>query len=576
MYKLEIAAFNCALDDNGEYILDAKGNYIIHSSYSAYTAFRVSTTDIEAVLAHAEEFKANVANTTQLDKDVLKFPEDTGFSYKVIKSSNTGYIDDNGVLKKIPASTEPAFNVELKVEIKLKDASTTVRVPVTIQPAAAPTPTPTPTPSPTPSPSPGGTPTPAPSPQPKPTAGVNPSIPAVISKGQIKVEVGTSTEKNGIGITVSMKDEDLTNSIKSAGNSAAAFVLSVADTGSQQLKATISPSQVQVLAQAPAQSTLVVNSEGSSVSLPVSLMSTVPSGSGVEVVIAPDASKQVLFTSQAAGSSVLGSPVSYEVNVVSSQGSTPITASKTPIKRSFTVDGVVQPGTAGVLYEEAGVVHPVASVFAPQDNGTTIVKVSRPGFSTYAAVTRPVNFKDISASWAKTQIQSMASKLLINGTSAETFSPKANVTRAEFASILARSLGLTPQAKTTAVFTDVPSGAWYAADVAAAYEAGLIQGTGNGKFDPNAPLTREQLSVILSKAISLLNISTSNPSHTTYGDTTKVSGYAKDSVQTVTEAGLMQGEIANGISYFRPGAITSRDMAAATIWQLLVKAQMVE
>ncbi|MNT67852.1 Endoglucanase precursor [compost metagenome] len=126
------------------------------------------------------------------------------------------------------------------------------------------------------------------------------------------------------------------------------------------------------------------------------------------------------------------------------------------------------------------------------------------------------------------------------------------------------------------MFTDVPSGAWYAADVAAAYEAGLINGTGNGKFDPNAPLTREQLSVILSKAISLLNISTSNPSHTTYGDTTKVSGYAKDSVQAVTEAGLMQGEIANGSSYFRPGAITSRDMAAATIWQLLVKAQMVE
>lgn len=559
MYKLEIAAYNCALDDSGEYILDKNGDITVYSGYTAYTAFRVTSTDMEAVLSEAETFHANIVNTTQLNQDVLKFPENTGFSYKVIKSSNTGYIDDNGVLKKIPATAEPAFKVELKVEVKRNDASTTVRVPVTIQPAAAPAPSPAPS---------------SPVTQPKPNTSVNPSIPAVIGKGQNKVEVGTTTEKNGIGVTLSMKDEDLVSSIKSAGNSAAAFILAAADTDKQQLKATISPSQVQALAQAPAQSTVVVNSGGSSVSLPVSLMGNVPGGSGVEVIIAPNASKQTQFTSQAAGSSVVGSPVSYEVNVVGSQGSTPIKVNKTPIKRSFTVDGTIQPGTAGVLYEEEGVIRPVASVFTPQANGTTIVTVSRPGFSTYAAVTRPVNFKDISTSWAESQIQSMASKLLINGTSATTFSPQANVTRAEFASILARSLGLVSQDK--AVFSDVPSGAWYAADVAAAYEAGLLKGTGNGKFDPNAPLTREQLSVILSKAISLLNISTSNPSHTTYGDNSKVSGYAKDSVQAVTEAGLMRGEIANGISYFRPGAITSREMAAATIWQLLVKAQLVE
>lgn len=65
-------------------------------------------------------------------------------------------------------------------------------------------------------------------------------------------------------------------------------------------------------------------------------------------------------------------------------------------------------------------------------------------------------------------------------------------------------------------------------------------------------------------------------SHTTYGDKENVSGYAKNSVEAVKDAGLMRGETANGISYFRPGAVTSREMAAATIWQLLVKAQMVD
>lgn len=55
-----------------------------------------------------------------------------------------------------------------------------------------------------------------------------------------------------------------------------------------------------------------------------------------------------------------------------------------------------------------------------------------------------------------------------------------------------------------------------------------------------------------------------------------MSGYAKNSVEAVKDAGLMRGETANGISYFRPGAVTSREMAAATIWQLLVKAQMVD
>lgn len=213
-------------------------------------------------------------------------------------------------------------------------------------------------------------------------------------------------------------------------------------------------------------------------------------------------------------------------------------------------------------------------MFTPQKDGTTIVTVSRPGFSTYAAVSKPAAaFTDISASSSAEAIQALANKLIIQGTSATTFSPKSSLTRAEFTALLTRALGLRTDANVT--FTDVSSTAWYAQDVAAASKAGLILGIGNGKFAPTQNVTRQELAVILDRALKLTGteLKSANPSFTTYSDSAKVAPYAKDSLQTLSAAGIIGSDTG---SSFNPVAPATREAAVAALYQLLNKIGLIE
>ncbi len=65
--------------------------------------------------------------------------------------------------------------------------------------------------------------------------------------------------------------------------------------------------------------------------------------------------------------------------------------------------------------------------------------------------------------------------------SKDVFSPNKTMTRAEFAAIVTRALGLAAKDK---VFTDVPSSKWYAGYIGAANSSGIVNGVGGGKFNP--------------------------------------------------------------------------------------------
>ena len=172
------------------------------------------------------------------------------------------------------------------------------------------------------------------------------------------------------------------------------------------------------------------------------------------------------------------------------------------VTRAFLIDGDVQAAKAGALYEDNGVVRPAAAAFKAGKDGGTIVTVARPGFSTYAAAERNVAFSDIGTSWAKDEIRKLAAKFLMNGVNSAAFAPKRNVTRAEFASMLVRALGLNvPQ--DAAPFSDVEGNDWFAGEVAAAQEAGLVTGD-RGRFLPNAAISRQDLAVMLNRALRCL------------------------------------------------------------------------
>lgn len=397
-----------------------------------------------------------------------------------------------------------------------------------------------------------------------------------MKQGQAVKTVTTAVALNNNVQSLTVTDADLQAAVTAAGSSPTAIVLSATSQAGQTTKASLTSTQLVTLGKAAAGSSLIVSNTGSSLALPVSALKNVPAGAGIEVIISSQAEASGTFTGKLKGSNVIGTPVGFEANIVTGGKSQSLKVAPGQfISRSFTVPGQIDSNTAGVLYTANGNVYPVPSVFTKQADGSTVVKVSRPGFSTYAAATRPVSFEDISSSYAQSEIQSLANKLLINGTTDTTFSPKKNVTRAEFAALVTRALGLTPG--TAGPFSDIPAGSWYSGDVAAAYEAGLITGRSSDKFDPNANISRQEIAVVLGKAVDLLQIKAAadGPARTPYHDASSFAGYAKDNIEKVSAAGIINGEAIKGSSYFQPNAPTTREASAKVLHVLLQKASLI-
>lgn len=84
----------------------------------------------------------------------------------------------------------------------------------------------------------------------------------------------------------------------------------------------------------------------------------------------------------------------------------------------------------------------------------------------------------------------MGSRLVISGVGEDKFGPDRDITRAEFALIIVRGLGLMRSGSGKDVFNDVAKDAWYYDAVAIAYEYNLIGGYGNGQFGPMNKITR--------------------------------------------------------------------------------------
>ena len=116
------------------------------------------------------------------------------------------------------------------------------------------------------------------------------------------------------------------------------------------------------------------------------------------------------------------------------------------------------------------------------------------------ADTTPVTFSDVPAnSWSISSITLAAKAGFVKGYADGTFLPKKNVTRAEFASMLAKALGLSNAAKLA--FTDVKEDHWAHAAISALESLGFINGYGDGSFKPNQSITRAEMITILARVI---------------------------------------------------------------------------
>lgn len=148
----------------------------------------------------------------------------------------------------------------------------------------------------------------------------------------------------------------------------------------------------------------------------------------------------------------------------------------------------------------------------------------------------------------------------IQGVGNGRFDPYGDITRAQFACLIARAMGFEEPAEGTEVdtrFIDVPSDYWGAAAIAFCQEQGLIEGYSNGEFRPQNSITRQEVATILARAFDLTEISDEK-----YVDDNLIPEWSSDAIYMNKAAGIMNGDAAGT---FRPAANMNRAEAATVL-----------
>ena len=161
---------------------------------------------------------------------------------------------------------------------------------------------------------------------------------------------------------------------------------------------------------------------------------------------------------------------------------------------------------------------------------------------TWDGKTTPSQFTDVAAnSWFADAVKYAVTNNLFNGTGdGTTFSPNMAMSRAMLVTVLHRQADK-PASSGENVFSDVPNTSWYTKAVLWASENGIVTGS-NGKFMPNAAVTREQISVILFRYTQKQGKDTSDRADlTAFPDGDLVSGWAKDAMQWAVAEKLISG-----------------------------------
>ena len=156
----------------------------------------------------------------------------------------------------------------------------------------------------------------------------------------------------------------------------------------------------------------------------------------------------------------------------------------------------------------------------------------------------PPTFNDVDQNaWYANYVTAVTSVGLFQGVAEGQFDVESEMTRAMFAQVLANLNGvdLLVFDGMAASFGDVSSDAWYFGAVQWASSLGIVTGTGDGNFDPNTPISREQMAVMLFRFIQIMGIEIPLDVLTIFVDNYAISPWAVEAVATIQAMGIISG-----------------------------------
>lgn len=168
------------------------------------------------------------------------------------------------------------------------------------------------------------------------------------------------------------------------------------------------------------------------------------------------------------------------------------------------------------------------------------------------------NFIDSENHWAEKDILSLYNKGWINGKTEYTFDPNSDLTRAQAVTILVNALKLDQGQKIPNYFTDVPANHWAKRAIEIAYQYKIVNGTKPNIFEPNARITRAQLSAMLSR---ILDYPLDSTIESPFYDVSK-EHWAYEDILKLSSNGIIKGKEDGG---FHPNDFISRAQMAAMV-----------
>lgn len=196
------------------------------------------------------------------------------------------------------------------------------------------------------------------------------------------------------------------------------------------------------------------------------------------------------------------------------------------------------------------------------ESGTVTFKTTH--FSTYAVSYNNVSFSDVKVSaWYANYVTYLAAREIISDTGDGCFSPDEDITRAEFVDILARLSGDDLSGYTSSSFSDVTTTSWYFSAAQWANKSGIAVGS-DGKFYPDANITREQMAAILYRYAEYVGNASNieGMSVREFTDYESISSWALAPIQWAINNNIISG---NTDGSFAPKANATRAQAAKVI-----------
>lgn len=171
-------------------------------------------------------------------------------------------------------------------------------------------------------------------------------------------------------------------------------------------------------------------------------------------------------------------------------------------------------------------------------------------------------FSDTQGHWATQAVIETADRGWMTGQSSTAFGPNRSLTRAEAAAVLCRVRAFSAAPAHVPDFSDT-KGHWAEDEIRTAYYHGLVEGIGAGQYAPDAPVSRQEMAVMLHRAFPQVG---ALPSRSPFPDVSRHQfPWSYEAILRLTQAGIFNGF---GDGTFRPTAMITRAELASLLTRL--------